>query len=133
MQPQTPPDRHWTPPSPAQAPHVAPPVPQSDAVVPDWHIVPSQQPPLHWPAPVHDVVHTLPLHAVPMGQSVMVLQPQWPATQAVPLPFPAQSTHGDAEPHAVIAVPGMHVPIVPPQQNPAPHAPPSQLAVHAPP
>lgn len=61
------------------------------------------------------------------------MQPHVPPTHAVPLAFPAQSTHAEAEPHADAEVPDVQVPIVPSQQKPAPQAPPSQLAVHEPP
>jgi hypothetical protein len=73
------------------------------------------------------------LQATPPGQSLGLEQPHAPLTHAVPLMLLVQSTHAEAEPHAVDAVPVMHVPIEPPQQKAAPQAPPSQLALQAPP
>jgi hypothetical protein len=43
-----------------------------------------------------------------------------------------QSTQAEDEPHIVGDVPAMHMPVAPPQQNPAPHPPPSQAALHEP-
>jgi hypothetical protein len=47
--------------------------------------------------------------------------------------LPVQSTQAVDDPHDVSVVPAWHMAIVPPQQKPVPHAPPSQLAVHDPP
>jgi len=95
--------------------HVPPPVPQPLCVVPGPHVPPSQQPPLQSDDGLQLVEHTPPLQALPGRQSVSVLQPQLPATQAEPF-LPVQSTQAELEPHALGAVPDMHVPIDPPQQ-----------------
>jgi hypothetical protein len=119
---------------PVQIVHIPPPVPQAVEAIPDWHIVPSQQPPLHVSPPVQLLVHLPALQASPDGQSVALAQPQVPPERhTVPLELPVQSTHAVDDPQAVVEVPGMQVPIAPPQQKPAPQAPPSQLAVQAPP
>jgi hypothetical protein len=43
-----------------------------------------------------------------------------------------QSTQAEPDPH-VVGLLGVHMPIEPPQQEPEPQPPPSQLAVHVPP
>jgi hypothetical protein len=48
---------------PVQSTHDAPVVPQAMLVVPVWHTVPLQHPPLHSAPPAHDVVQTFPTHA----------------------------------------------------------------------
>ncbi len=134
-QPHVPPTHCAPPPAAVHPVHTPAPVPQVAAVSPLWHVpvVRSQQPPLHWPAPVHAVVHLWLLQAVFAGQSVATLQPQLPATQAVPFELPVQSVHAEAEPQAVGPPPSMHMPLEPPQQNPAPQPPPSHDAVQEPP
>jgi hypothetical protein len=128
------PATHWSPFPPAQFVHISPPVPHAVAALPDWQVVPSQQPPLHVSPPVQLLVHLPPLQASPDGQSVALTQPHVPLERhTAPFELPVQSTHAVDEPHAVVDVPGMQVPIAPPQQKPAPQAPPSQLAVQAPP
>jgi hypothetical protein len=81
MQPQTPPARHWSPFEPLQSAQDAPSEPHALGSTPDLQRVPSQQPPLHCPAPVQLVVHACALQAYPAGQSVDALHPQAPATQ----------------------------------------------------
>ncbi len=61
------------------------------------------------------------------------MQPHAPLTHADPFALPVQSTHAEAEPHAVADVPGMHVPVGPPQQLPTPQPPASHALVQAPP
>jgi hypothetical protein len=68
-----------------------------------------------------------------MGQSADVLQPHAPATHIVPVELPVQLTHAEAEPHAVVEVPDMHMPFAPPQQSFGPQPPPSQSAEQLPP
>jgi hypothetical protein len=46
-QPQAPPLRHAEPFLPEQEVHVPPAVPHAPGAAPGWHVVPSQQPPLH--------------------------------------------------------------------------------------
>jgi hypothetical protein len=126
---------HWSPSVPAQGAHIAPPMPQAVlSVDPETHFAPLQQPALHCPGPVQAVVHLWSLHAVPAtGQSADELQPHAPATHVVPVELPVQLMHADAEPHAVVEVPDMHVPIAPPQQSVGPQPPPSQSAEQLPP
>jgi hypothetical protein len=130
-QPQVPPLRQAEPFLPAQEVQAPPADPHAPEAVPAWQVVPSQQPPLHCPAPEQLVVHLLALQALPLGQSVEVEHPHALPTHALPFGFPAQSTHAVADPHVVDDVPATHLPIEPPQQNPAPQPPPSQSAVQA--
>ncbi len=96
-------------------------------------MVPLQHPPLHWPPAEQLLVHVPPLQAVPAGQSVGPEHPHTPLTHAEPFALPVQSTHAEADPHAVDDVPAMHVPAAPPQQEPAPQPPPSHPLVQTPP
>jgi hypothetical protein len=124
---------HCCPFMPLQSAHIAPVVPQAAEPPPATHVVPEQQPPLQGEVMLHVVLHVPPLQASPDGQSDALAQPQVPpSTHTAPFLSPVQSTQADAEPQAVVDVPGMQVPADPPQQKPAPQAPPSQLAVQAP-
>src|SRR5204863_472157 len=75
-----------------------------------------QQPWLHGCEELQLVVHTwLALQAVPVGQSVLLLQPQAPETQMWPLPLEVQSRHRlPPLPHTLVALPVLQV--VPVQQ-----------------
>jgi hypothetical protein len=78
----------------AQAPPLEP---QAALLVPATHMPAEQQPPLQpvWFAPPQLVLHVwvLVLHVLPPGQSVARVQPQAPATQALPVRLPTQETH----------------------------------------
>jgi hypothetical protein len=115
-QPQAPPFITATHAAPAAAPHVtqsAPVLPQWSMLVPSTQLVPSQQPPLQASPPPQ-----LPLHwcvvgsqAWLCGQSAEVAQPQVPPMHALPVPLVVQSVHATPEgPHAVVLVPGWHMP-----------------------
>lgn len=101
--------------------------------MPGAHVAPLQQPPLQGVAAEQLVVHIPLTHALPSGQSAWVMQPHFPEMHADPAALDVQSTHADDDPHDVGDVPDAHMPVEPPQQKVAPHAPASQLDVHAPP
>ena len=110
----------------AQARHAPPVTPHAMFAVPAWHVPAPQQPPLHavWLASPHVLSQTCVtvLHAWFDPQSVTVLHPQLvPPRQRCPCPLAVQSRHvlPDA-PHAVLAVPVVHVPFAP--QHPPLHA-----------
>jgi hypothetical protein len=90
----------------------------------------SQHPPLHLAWLVH-VVPQWPLtHAVSVGQSVLVLQPQAPPTHAWPSDAFSQSTHASPMvPHVAGMVPSAQVPAL--QHEPMPQVP-SFPVPHAP-
>jgi len=58
-------------------------------------------------------------------------QPHPPSTQAVPFALLVQSTQAEADPQ-VVEDAGLHAPVAPPQQEPGPQTPPSQLALQPP-
>jgi len=114
----------------AQTAQVPPPSPHAPVVVPGWHVVPPQQPPLQGDDAVQLVEHAPPLHAFPERQSDSVLQPQAPPTHAEPL-SPEQSAQATPpEPQAPEALPGWH--LVPSQQPSLHVRPPVQLGLHVP-
>jgi hypothetical protein len=95
---------------PEHAAHMAP-VPHLSFVVPGWHAVPSQHPPLHVRPPEQLVVQTCcALQAWPAGQSPAALQPQVPCTHLPPFVDCAQSM-SFVQPHASLthAVPDADV------------------------
>jgi hypothetical protein len=108
---------------PAQTLHVPPPVPHAPAAAPATHCDPLQQPPLQAvslaPPQVVPQVCVAVSHAVSLGQSATVLQPQLSvdAMQADPLAFPAQGMQEPEPPQAVGLVPGRHVPPDPQQPD----------------
>jgi hypothetical protein len=100
-----------------------PPVPQADAALPTTQAPLEQQPLLQlvWleSPQVDSQTCVARLHAVSGGQSPGTLQPQWPATHAVPVAADAQLAQAMPLPPQVAgAVPG---PQVPPLQQPPLH------------
>jgi hypothetical protein len=88
--------------------------------VPVVPVVIEQHPPLHACAALQVVEHVCvaELHALPLGQSALVLQPHVPVGRhTLPAPPIVQSTHAvPVAPHAVPAEPVTHAP---PEQQPA--------------
>jgi hypothetical protein len=84
------------------AAHAPPPVPHVAEDSPGTQVVPSQQPPLQGPAPVHAAPHRPEVHALYAGQSVAAPQPQVPpGRHALPPALPTQLAHAPPEaPHA---------------------------------
>jgi hypothetical protein len=105
---------------PVQLAHVMPFEPQVVAPVPALQVPELQQPPLHGCVPLHVVVHAcvVVLHALPLGQSLVMLQPQLaPPMHAWPARLAVQSTHVPPDaPHAFAAAPPAQ--LVPLQQPP---------------
>jgi hypothetical protein len=102
-----------------QAPQEPPPAPHAPAVVPGWHILPSQHPPLQYgPRPTTAQVgpHFPPVHAIPTGHSAVDahVAEHVPATHAGAAP--EQTSHEAPDPHAADVVPGRHW--LPPQHPP---------------
>jgi hypothetical protein len=98
-----------------------PPVePQAAVSVPATQLVPLQQPPWQGELPLQVVVHALVTgsQALPVGQSLAVLQPQCPVTHLGPAALPVQSTHCDPLPQALSAVPALQVPPLGAEQQP---------------
>jgi hypothetical protein len=106
-----------------QSTQLVPEVPQAVCDEPVAHRPPiEQQPPLQVSPPAQLVPHRLlALHAVPVGQSFWLLQPQAPLTHLLPLPLMAvQSVQlAPLEPQAFGAEPATHAPI---EQQPPLHA-----------
>ena len=100
-------------------------VPHAVFAVPGTHMPPvsaEQQPPLHAWVEEHADVH-VPVatsHASSAGQSVVVAQPHAPLDRhAAPLEPPEQETHAaPVVPHAFLASPGAHMPVLVLQQPP---------------
>jgi len=80
--------------------HIPPVEPHVAALVPSWHVVPSQQPPLHCPVSVQSVEQVRAVQAWLFGQSVATLQPHTllKLRHALPCELPVQVTHDDPEP-----------------------------------
>jgi hypothetical protein len=103
-----------------QSLHAPPLLPHVPGALPAEHVPAAQHPPLHGcVVALHCFVHAcfVVSHAVPVGQSPVVLQPH---AVAAPVPMhrlpsvpAAQSTHAgaaDATPHALPVLPAAHVP-----------------------
>jgi hypothetical protein len=89
------------------------------ALVPTAQAPLAQQPPEHGWLTEHRLVHwwTLVSHAVPLGQSIVLMQPQAPCKQSAPRPLDAQLVHNPpADPQACGLVPPTQ--LMPSQQPP---------------
>jgi hypothetical protein len=138
LQPQTDERHRWPAVLLVQSLHAPPVGPQASGAVPAAHIPLAQQLPAHGCETEQDVVQVcvVPSQALPVGQSALVAQPQWPppvaATHWLPMLEPAHGTHAlPSSPQAATPVPPMQVPFW--QQPPAHGAVGPQVVVHCPP
>lgn len=112
-----------------QSSQAPPAMPHTVIVLPAWHVVPLQQPPLQIDVVLQVVEHFPPLQALSGSQSPAVEQPHTPPVTHLAPFMPAQvAQEPPAVPHAPLLVPETHWV---PSQHPPLHCPgPLQVVVH---
>jgi hypothetical protein len=135
MQPHAPITHAWPLVAAEQSRQALPAAPHVVAMVPALQVVPAQQPPLHGCEPLHALVHAcvVRLHAEPIAQSPVALQPHLPPPATIshtaPLGLDAHMLHAPPlAPQLAGSVPGTHAPDA--QQPPLHGCSGLQLGVH---
>ncbi len=114
-----------------QATQDAPAVPQAATAVPDWQLVPSQQPAAHCPGPEQLVMHVPPVQVWPAPQAAAPPHVQVPVAEQPSAVLPQLTHAAPPVPQAVGSAPDWQLT---PLQHPPLHCPaPVQAVVHAPP